>query len=603
MKYVEFDSKMFQSFEYETTVQSQSDGSILGICELGKASIQLINEENNYSSYKGSWIKTIHGSFYIYDVTPVQEKINIKLDCYDIKYKLDIPYDSSKHTFPCTLKEWRNSIFNVCDVTYDDSDFPNCNLILEKEPYVGDNPSNRTVISIIAQAGASIVITDELDCFYFDWFSNTVHTANDWSSLTTEKEYSLPINCVVLGRGDVEDNVFYPITKPTNPIEFRIDNNYILDPQDATTNEDKRYETIVPIYDRLNGFNYLVFNMTSKLIPNKLSIKLGQKIKYIDIWGNELVASIMTKKINWLGGNLENDDNYEITLSAKEVKETSTELSYASSVPNDILRVERKADKNTGKIQDLVSEVTENTELIAKTEIEVGKVNLEVSKKVDGKDFTGANIILAINNDESEAQITADKIILTANDILNLIAGNELNLTGRNITISATNFSVDKDGNTVMNNAIMNNATIQGENSKLHIKTNKTFDDAVIITGLFNGHMPTEIKIGNYISYYRIYDNGSIYKETTISPARIKTPSIESGNIDSGRCTLTSSGNRTIYFNKTFDTVPNVVLTPLTSTNGVIAAKMSEITTNYFTANIGGTNFGDNEFCWVAIAN
>lgn len=381
MNYLNLDEKKFQSFEYETTIQSESDGCILGVCELGKAEIQLINDKNNYSSYKGSWIKTIHGSLYIYDVAPVQERVNIKLSCYDIKYKLDTPYDSSKHTFPCTLKEWRNSIFDACSVEYDDSDFPNSSLILEKEPYVGDNASNREVVSFVAQAGASLIITDSNDKFYFVWFDNTiVHTATDWSSLTTEKDYSVPINCVVFGRGKVEDNVFYPEQKPTNPVEFRIDNNYILDPQDTTSSQDKRYETIVPIYNQLNDFCYLIFDIRSTAISNKLSIKLGQKIKYKDIWDNELQSYIMTKKVNWLGGSLEDDNNYEVVLSARKVKESSTDLSYSSSMSSDISRVERKTDKNAKKIEDLVSEVTNSSEKVAKMEIDVNSIKESVQK-------------------------------------------------------------------------------------------------------------------------------------------------------------------------------------------------------------------------------
>mgnify|MGYP001519272716 FL=1 len=159
----------------------------------------MINESNEYSSFKGKWISTPKGSFYIYNVEPVQEKVNIKLECYDVKYKLDTLYVSSKHSFPCTLKEWRNSIFDECELIYDNSDFPNSDLVLQTEPYVESGASNRQVISMIAQAGASFVITDENDKFYFNWFTNTVHEITDWTELTTEKETSKAINCVVLG--------------------------------------------------------------------------------------------------------------------------------------------------------------------------------------------------------------------------------------------------------------------------------------------------------------------------------------------------------------------------------------------------------------------
>ena len=66
------------------------------------------------------------------------------------------------------------------------------------------------------------------------------------------------------------------------------------------------------------------------------------------------------------------------------------------------------------------------------------EINLEVNKKVNDEDLTGANIMLRINNDESEAQINADKISLT---------GKTINMTSDNIAINSTNFNVDKDGN------------------------------------------------------------------------------------------------------------------------------------------------------------
>lgn len=317
-----YDNKFLQSFDYETTAISNK--KIIGTCELGKATIQLLNESNDFSDMKETWIKTKFGSFYIYDVKPVQEKVNIKLSCYDVKYKLDTEYDSSLYTWPMTLKEWRNAIFTNCNVTFDNSDFPNSNLILNKEPSIGNVKTNRQVLCIIAQAGVSWIETDTNDKFYFKWFTTTEHTIEDWSSLTTEKTPTKSINLAILSRGDVEDIVYYPKTKPDNPIEFKIDNNYILDPQDSTTDEDLRETTIIPIYNRVNGFKYIVYKMTTMQVEKKLSINLGNKIKYIDTWGNELESYVMKRKISYIGGDVDDDDNYEIELSAEAIDETNS---------------------------------------------------------------------------------------------------------------------------------------------------------------------------------------------------------------------------------------------------------------------------------------
>ncbi len=80
------------------------------------------------------------------------------------------------------------------------------------------------------------------------------------------------------------------------------------------------------------------------------------------------------------------------------------------------------------------------------------EINAEVEKKVNEETITGAYLILKINGDTSESKLNSDKIELSANDILNLLAGNAINLTTKNITISSNNFTVDKNGNMECNN-------------------------------------------------------------------------------------------------------------------------------------------------------
>lgn len=80
-------------------------------------------------------------------------------------------------------------------------------------------------------------------------------------------------------------------------------------------------------------------------------------------------------------------------------------------------------------------------------------INLQVNKKLDSEDFTGANIILAINQDESEASIMADKIDLK---------GKEINLTSDDITIESNYFKVTKTGVVTANSFNSNSANITG---------------------------------------------------------------------------------------------------------------------------------------------
>ena len=46
----------------------------------------------------------------------------------------------------------------------------------------------------------------------------------------------------------------------------------------------------------------------------------------------------------------------------------------------------------------------------------------------------------------TEFKVNADNIGLSANDVINLLANGEINLTSKNISIISDNFSVTKDG-------------------------------------------------------------------------------------------------------------------------------------------------------------
>lgn len=456
MEYITYDGKKLQSFDYECSLNT--GGNILGSCELGKATLQMINESNEYSSFKGKWISTPKGSFYIYNVEPVQEKVNIKLECYDVKYKLDTLYVSSKHSFPCTLKEWRNSIFDECELIYDNSNFPNSDLVLQTEPYVESGASNRQVISMIAQAGASFVITDENDKFYFNWFTNTVHEITDWTELTTEKETSKAINCVVLGR-EGGDDYTYPIEQPNTPVMLRINNNYILDPQDTESTTDLRSTTIVPIYERVNNFSFIKYSIKSEFVNNKLLIKLGDKVKYVDIWGNSLVSLVMSIKLSWLGNDWENSENYSVYLSADEISETSEDFDYSKNTKEKLLEVERKTDKNAGKIEDTIKSVNDLEEKNANFTIEMDKISTSVSEtttkltETDNKisdvnnklnDYATVKSVKTISN-RVEENITATE---KNTEIITKIEENGVTKvdTKTGFTMDAAGFHVDKSG-------------------------------------------------------------------------------------------------------------------------------------------------------------
>lgn len=86
-------------------------------------------------------------------------------------------------------------------------------------------------------------------------------------------------------------------------------------------------------------------------------------------------------------------------------------------------------------------------EVTSEINIKAGEIEEKVSGVADEDgNVTAASIILSINKDQSSASIEADKINLEANDVINAIAGSEINLTSKNININSDNFKVNDEG-------------------------------------------------------------------------------------------------------------------------------------------------------------
>ena len=133
-----------------------------------------------------------------------------------------------------------------------------------------------------------------------------------------------------------------------------------------------------------------------------------------------------------------------------------------------------------------------NTELQSEIKTRAEEVEI-LSKEKVGND----EIIAKINVSPETVKVNANKIELSANDILNLLAGNAINLTTKNITIEATNFSVDEEGNViainikaingnfsgVINGSIISGSTFKGDaEQSISVEIGTDVEDTVLPT-------------------------------------------------------------------------------------------------------------------------
>lgn len=268
---------------------------------------------------------------------------------------------------------------------------------------------------------------------------------------------------------------------------------------------------------------------------------------------------------------------------------------------------------NTTDLQNSYSTTTEMTNTITQeiTDNNTNYVAVELNKKVNETDVTGAYLVLKINGDSSSGTLNADKVNISANDVLNILSGNTINLSSKNIIIASNNFNVDVNGNATMANATITGGSLSltsiGENAKITIKDSQYATAclefsarAIKWIGINNGNL----LITNATQYPTITLKSANNEITSLSPINVTTPHITAGNIDKGTGSINSNQWKAFYFSndKIFSTPPVVVANTTTSTSGVMVVKIKDIDTSGFWASIGG-NAAPNDvtFNWIAI--
>lgn len=104
--------------------------------------------------------------------------------------------------------------------------------------------------------------------------------------------------------------------------------------------------------------------------------------------------------------------------------------------------------------------------------IKANEITNIVSKKVDKNE-----IISQINQTAEEIKILASKLAISAGDVLNILAGNSINLSSKNIKILSDNFKLDEQGNLECTNA-----KVSGEINA----TSGTFGSIITNDGVLN---------------------------------------------------------------------------------------------------------------------
>lgn len=251
----------------------------------------------------------------------------------------------------------------------------------------------------------------------------------------------------------------------------------------GTIYENKYVDYILPmdlLYYDANNYDEFLLDYDSE------TCQIRKKVTYNADGTTALLPAETTYTFTYPHINLD-DGNYEIELLGY-----NTGYLYIRMMASNIYTsqfatksemnsaINQKADEISLEVDQTLESYPTTTEMNSAISVKANEINSEVRKKV-GED----EVISKINQSSEAVLILANKLGLTANDIINLIAGNSINLTSKNISINSNNFTVDASGNMSCTNANVNgnvtsdNAIITG--GKVKVKGGYTATDLLRI--------------------------------------------------------------------------------------------------------------------------
>lgn len=516
------------------------------------------------------------GDFVVYKSEKQEDTGSYKLTCYDKMLYSMKDYETLGITYPITIRNYINALCTKIALSFANASdtFANYDKQIASELFLDSNGKTlgytyRDVLDQLAEVTASTICINDSGELEIRYITDTHDTINEdyLKNINVKfgKKYG-PINSLVLSRAADSDI--------TNPVEdaqsiaqnglcqIKIKDNQIMNWQDRET-------YMQDIFDELDGLEYYINDFSS---PG---------ITYYDLCDKYTVSV--------------DNINYSCVMLNDEINITQgLEENIYTDMPSEDEPVYKKSDKQENK--------TNQAYIIA--DKANAKIEQVVSAVGDNGEVTAGSIILAINDDTSQLSIDADKI-----NINGVISANR-------------NFEIDTSGNMTCSNATINGTLEKAVNNVGTIKIGKGTSELMEFSwnSSFSNYLTTFfpnnirfIKDNNYLANYKDnyinlfddYGNLNIYMTGSDGNARfygtVAVNKLTAGNIDSGTCTLNSSTNVSVSFNKTFTSVPRVVLTPNTTTSGVIAPKIREVTTTGFKAIIGGSVSGNITCDWIAI--
>ena len=302
------------------------------------------------------------GSFIVKASVYNADTNSVSLECYDNLLLSMVPYTpvvNFSDDSEITVREYLSALAARLELHLGTENFTNADVLIDDEKY-DSTYTIRDVLDEIAQVAAGIIAVIDGDlCVVYPAETGEIVDPSNLSTLTVGKQYG-PVNSVVLGRTPQEDNIYRRDEAATEWIEYRIDNNQIMDSH--------REDFIDGIYDRLSGLSFYMFSATSY---GDFRFTLCDRFTLQDLDGSEYSTIL-------LSSDLQIDQGISETLVAEAPAGSETEYKAASKSDRVMNQTILRVDKQEQQIQALVT-TTKQTEDRLTGEVESIRKSVEAT--------------------------------------------------------------------------------------------------------------------------------------------------------------------------------------------------------------------------------
>nr|DAO80846.1 MAG TPA: hypothetical protein [Caudoviricetes sp.] len=377
------------------------------------------------------------GNYFIKDIEDSKKKDEIKVTGYDrmIRFMKTFKQLELQLTYPCKILKLVQRICEVCGVELYSTDFYNADLDVTEDFFTAQELTYRDALEKVAQATLTTAFIEDnkLNLYKVD---NEVTEKLDKSYLTdlTIKEKFGPVNALVLGRGDVEDNIEEIDEKSIEQngrCEIRFDENEFI--------EFQREKVIKGMFEQIKGIEYYSFEASDvgvMWLKPCACIELGDKEDSL-------------YKAYYLKANITINTGISSNIEAELPEQTNTEYKVTTKEEKKTLKVERLAKKNEGLIQDLTVETTDQSQKLTKHEQDIDKITNTVSTNTTNINNNYQEIINKLGDKAQKDDVISleNKVETIQNDTEYAIKVSEdIQANGVSKVKTETGYTFDNDG-------------------------------------------------------------------------------------------------------------------------------------------------------------